>query len=552
MKAKERELPTVSPECWTELHAEIARLPEHYREPVVLYYLEGLTTEEALRTGCPQGTILSRLSRARQRLRRRLERRGVSFPASLLGVDAIPQPAALPATLLDSTVQAALAFVGRQTSDAALTSASATMAKGMLYAMTISKVKILGAMAMAGGIAWGCVQTFAQAGGQERVGAAPDAEEAGAALTRSVKKLQSELDGAARRNDEMRKELQAIDSGLKALRTSRQSSAANAAAALFAEGIKDDTSRAVSQLAEVLKRHPPPLSADVGFGYQAYMLDLVEGGITRIADAPLPDQICSGLPRWSHDGTRIVFDTTGAQWPLGRLIAIENVDGRPAYIDLGPGNHPTLSPDDRRIAFVLHPDADPGAEPGIWIMQADGLGRRRVGQFGAPFWSPDGHEFLINSYSLPTESTVINLDTKEGGVVKLAGDQIYSWPSWAGPGTLVSAIARNDQPWAIALLDVRKPSEARVIEILWERTKDLDVIPRWPVYWPDTRRCYFVGEVPQTKRTVYQVERGESRVAKPLEVVEHQRNMRNQQLGGLSFSPDGRYLVFNANRPEPR
>ena len=40
----------------------------------MLCYLEGLTTEEAsLRIGCPQGTILSRLSRARERLRRQLD-----------------------------------------------------------------------------------------------------------------------------------------------------------------------------------------------------------------------------------------------------------------------------------------------------------------------------------------------------------------------------------------------------------------------------------------------------------------------------------------------
>ena len=35
------------PESWAELHEEISRLPRHYRVPVILCYLEGLTTEEA-------------------------------------------------------------------------------------------------------------------------------------------------------------------------------------------------------------------------------------------------------------------------------------------------------------------------------------------------------------------------------------------------------------------------------------------------------------------------------------------------------------------------
>ena len=54
------------PESWTELHEEIARLPQRFREPLVLCYLEGLTTEAvAQRLGCPKGTVLSRLSRDR-------------------------------------------------------------------------------------------------------------------------------------------------------------------------------------------------------------------------------------------------------------------------------------------------------------------------------------------------------------------------------------------------------------------------------------------------------------------------------------------------------
>jgi RNA polymerase sigma factor (sigma-70 family) len=57
---------------WPELHEEVDRLPEKYREAIVLCYLEGLTTEAAARRlACAQGTIMSRLSRGRNRLRQR-------------------------------------------------------------------------------------------------------------------------------------------------------------------------------------------------------------------------------------------------------------------------------------------------------------------------------------------------------------------------------------------------------------------------------------------------------------------------------------------------
>ncbi len=55
------------------LHAELGRLPQRFRAPVVLCYLEGRTYEEAAQLlDCPIGTIKSRLAAARQRLRNRL------------------------------------------------------------------------------------------------------------------------------------------------------------------------------------------------------------------------------------------------------------------------------------------------------------------------------------------------------------------------------------------------------------------------------------------------------------------------------------------------
>jgi RNA polymerase sigma-70 factor (ECF subfamily) len=60
------------------LREEVSRLPDSYRLPVVLCYLEGKTNQEAAaRLSCPVGTIKGRLFRARQVLRDRLSRRGL-------------------------------------------------------------------------------------------------------------------------------------------------------------------------------------------------------------------------------------------------------------------------------------------------------------------------------------------------------------------------------------------------------------------------------------------------------------------------------------------
>jgi RNA polymerase sigma factor (sigma-70 family) len=551
IKEQEREASSVRFESYPQLHEEIGRLPQRYRDPVVLCYLEGLTYEQAaVRIGCPAGTVRSRLSRARERLRGRLVRRGVSLAAALLAVGLTPPASAsLSRALLELTVGASLGFVGRRTTEAAPASGAAIgLAKGVLYAMTISRLTIVGAAALvcAVGLVGAPAMTLGQSGGpkgrQQTSQAAPERDDSATALSRSVDKLESELIETARRTAAMRKDLQTIRTGLKALGTGLRAGAAVEGAVEFAGALEPQPAEAVARLAEQLKRHPvEPKAAPDRVGL--YMMDLRNAEVTLIADEPAPGLTGCGSPVWSHNGRRILFDATpGRQWNLTRLQSIELCEDRPSLTDLGTGNCPTFSPADDRIFFLSNAG---GQQSGVWQMKADGTDRRLIGEYGKPLWSPYGRQVMILSYGRPFKVTVMDANPDKSGALQLPGDVIYPYPSWAGAGTIVTVIGPTKED-TIALLDVGNTPEAKLKKVLWRRANGPDVAPSYPIYSATTGRCIFIGESAKGM-ALYSVQLDNGGPAKLLgpEVF-------SSWITDLASSPDGRYVLYSLHAPGNR
>jgi RNA polymerase sigma factor (sigma-70 family) len=151
------------------LDAELGRLPDKYREPVILCDLQGLTRKEAARRlGCPEGTVSGRLSRAREMLAKRLARHGVALSggAVALALAGNAASAGVPAPLMGSTIRAAALVAAGHAVAGALSGPAAALTEGVLQTMSLSKVKLTLAVVAAVGLlvaGWGAYQTRAAA-----------------------------------------------------------------------------------------------------------------------------------------------------------------------------------------------------------------------------------------------------------------------------------------------------------------------------------------------------------------------------------------------------
>ncbi len=152
-------------ELATIVDEEVARLPSNLRAPVWLCYFEGMSHDEAARRlRWPVGTVRSRMARARDLLRHRLARRGVSADASIVAATLLRMP--VPPAWIDATVRHSLTFAtGTATAAASIASIrSAALARRVLQAMVIAKLSYVSAAGLGFVLALVGAQTLASQG----------------------------------------------------------------------------------------------------------------------------------------------------------------------------------------------------------------------------------------------------------------------------------------------------------------------------------------------------------------------------------------------------
>jgi RNA polymerase sigma factor (sigma-70 family) len=218
-KRRERQV-TVMPEpavpdseVWRDLgpilDEELSRLPKKYRAAVILCDLEAKSRKEAARElGIPEGTVASRVARARDILARRIARRGLGISGAALGAAlANKATACAPPSVITATIKA-VTLVGAGQAAKLVSGQAAALVEGVVKAMLVQKLTkmtlialVLGAIVFAGGLVQYQLATGQQVNALAQKSAAQIGKKSGSqaevqALQAEVDKLRTELDAA--------------------------------------------------------------------------------------------------------------------------------------------------------------------------------------------------------------------------------------------------------------------------------------------------------------------------------------------------------------------
>jgi RNA polymerase sigma factor (sigma-70 family) len=162
--------PAVEPrDLWQDLRTHfdeaLGRLPDKYREVVVMCELEGKTRKEAARQlGVPEGTVSGRLARAKAMLAKRLAPHvlGVTGAGLALLLSRNTASAAVPDAVLSSTVKAASLFAANPAAAVGIVSAKViALSEGVVKSMIVTKLKAVLAGFIALAVLAGGVGLFA-------------------------------------------------------------------------------------------------------------------------------------------------------------------------------------------------------------------------------------------------------------------------------------------------------------------------------------------------------------------------------------------------------
>jgi TolB protein len=159
--------------------------------------------------------------------------------------------------------------------------------------------------------------------------------------------------------------------------------------------------------------------------YRIYTVKASGGGLRVLTEGRRPD--------WSPDGRTIVFDTGTGLPPFVPGVGVVNADGTDARLLANSGTQPRFSPDGTQIVFIRSGD--------IWTMNVDGSDQKQLTQASradfAPVWSPNGRMIAFSRGTSKSQIYVMNADGSDQRPLAPSSANELD-PDWSPDGKRIS------------------------------------------------------------------------------------------------------------------
>jgi tetratricopeptide (TPR) repeat protein len=170
-------------------------------------------------------------------------------------------------------------------------------------------------------------------------------------------------------------------------------------------------------------------------------------------------------PRWSSDGSQIVFESNREGDRRWRIYRVGAAGGDGVFLDYG--RWPAWSPRSQNIAYQGCSAAS--GRCGLLLINASGGDSRQITDVPGdtmPAWSPDGARIAFASAERGGSWDIFVLELASGNVATLAASPgVDVHPVWSPDGRQVAYLSNRDGAWAIYVVDVASGQTQRVLAL---------------------------------------------------------------------------------------
>ncbi|MDF1745339.1 MAG: M56 family metallopeptidase [Gimesia sp.] len=287
---------------------------------------------------------------------------------------------------------------------------------------------------------------------------------------------------------------------------------------------------------------------DPGLIGHIYAVDRDGSNLELLADETLLEGYTFlGGSAWSHDGNWIACGATpypGRGYSKSHLVKFcINGPDEGKKVDLDCGLSPSWSPDDKQIAFLINGKNPLEAKAGLWVMDADGKNRRRLGYAVHGQWSPDGKSILaVSSHMSPRKFLLFDVKTGKRKEI-LTNYTGISLPTWAPNKKQFAATVMDGKDRVLGVFDPVEAPESYTE--LWRNPWGGGNEKNWfDETWPDWSPDGTTIALTLNGSSIQLIDTTEDSAVKQLDVAPE-----NTEVFFVAWSPDSKRLSFSLLGP---